>query len=61
MGVYEQDEVEETVAANTLGTVVHNTLEDLYHPIEGAFLSLDDITIMRQKIDERIKFHFNAI
>ncbi|MFK2818986.1 PD-(D/E)XK nuclease family protein [Flavobacteriaceae sp. LMIT009] len=61
LGVYEQDEVEETVAANTLGTVVHNTLEDLYRPTEGSFLSLDDITIMRQKIDERIQFHFNDI
>jgi predicted DNA binding CopG/RHH family protein len=61
LGVYQQDEVEETVAANTLGTVVHNTLEDLYRPIEGAFLSLDHIAAMRKKIDDRIQFHFNDI
>lgn len=30
LGVKETDEVEETVAANTLGTVIHDTLETLY-------------------------------
>lgn len=61
LGVYEQDEVEETVAANTLGTVVHNTLEDLYSPIEGTYLSLDHLAKMHKKIDDRIQFNFNDI
>ena len=30
LGIYEYEDAEETVAANTLGTVVHNTLEDFY-------------------------------
>ena len=36
--IKEYDDVEETIAANTLGTVVHNTLEDFYKPLEGEFL-----------------------
>lgn len=33
LGIRETEEVEETVAANTLGTVVHNTLENFYKPL----------------------------
>lgn len=32
LGVQEEDALEETVAFNTLGTVVHKTLENLYRP-----------------------------
>ena len=37
----EFDDVEETVAYNTLGTVVHETLDELYKPIIGRFLTVD--------------------
>lgn len=39
LGVRDQEEVEETVAFNTLGTVVHNALENLYKPFEGKLLT----------------------
>lgn len=61
LGVYEQEEVEETIAANTLGTVVHNTLEDLYKPLEGIYLLADYISGMRKQIDERILHHLKEL
>ena len=56
--IREFDEVEETVAANTLGTVVHNTLEDFYHPLTGVFLSVDIIKSLKKNIVERVSHHF---
>jgi len=61
LGIKEVDDVEETVAANTLGTVVHNTLEDLYKPIEGKSLSIDLVKKMKDKVDARILCHFKTI
>ncbi len=39
LGVNESDLVEETVAANTMGTIVHNVLEVLYTPYVGHQLT----------------------
>ncbi|WP_346881723.1 PD-(D/E)XK nuclease family protein [uncultured Algibacter sp.] len=52
------DDVEETVAANTLGTVVHNTLEDFYKPLVGHFLSLEIIKNLKTKIEYQVTHHF---
>jgi len=52
------DDVEETVAANTLGTVVHNTLEDFYKPLVGNFLSEDIIKNLKTQIEKKVQFHF---
>lgn len=59
--ITEYEEVEETVATNTLGTVIHNTLEDLYKPLEGEFLTIDIINNMKLKIDDRVNHHFKDI
>ncbi|MFD2724881.1 PD-(D/E)XK nuclease family protein [Hyunsoonleella rubra] len=56
--IREYDDVEETVAANTLGTVVHNALEDLYNPYIDQFLTEDSVKNMKPKIEERVTFHF---
>ncbi len=58
LGIKNTEEVEETVAANTLGTVVHNTLEDFYKPFENKFLQIDDIKKMKSLIDTTITKHF---
>ncbi len=34
-GLEEADEVEETLEARTLGTIIHGVLEDLYGPFRG--------------------------
>ncbi len=41
--IREADEVEETIALNTLGTIIHGALEVLYTPLIGRLLTLDDI------------------
>ncbi|WP_246124808.1 PD-(D/E)XK nuclease family protein [Algibacter pacificus] len=56
--IKEHDEVEETVAANTLGTVVHNTLEDFYKPLINSYLSVDIIKKLKTQINEKVTFHF---
>ncbi len=52
------DDVEETVAANTLGTVVHNTLEDFYKPLLNTFLSVETIEKLKSKIEQTVTYHF---
>ncbi|RED48718.1 PD-(D/E)XK nuclease family protein [Seonamhaeicola aphaedonensis] len=56
--IREFDEVEETVAANTLGTVVHNTLEDFYKPLVGSFLTINSIQNLKKLISETVMLHF---
>jgi len=58
LNIKEYNTVEETIASNTLGTVVHNTLEDLYTPYIGEFLSVDVIKNMLQIAPKKILFHF---
>jgi len=53
-----QLEVEETVAANTFGNIVHNTLEDLYQPFVGAYLSIDGLTSMKSNVLSLVEKHF---
>ncbi len=50
--------VEETVAANTLGTIVHDTLEVFYKPLEGKKLKLDALEAMKIKIASEIEKQF---
>lgn len=58
LGVQEYDTVEETVAANTLGTVVHDTLELLYKPFEGKNLVAEDIKAMFKNVAELVTNNF---
>lgn len=61
LGIKQQDEVEETIASNTLGTVVHNALEDLYKPYEGKTITIDDVSNMKPKIDSLVTSHFKNV
>ena len=56
--IKDHDDVEETVAANTLGTVVHNTLEDFYEPFIGHFLTVEGIENLKPKIEQTVSYHF---
>ncbi len=56
--IREYEDVEETVAANTLGTVVHNTLEDFYSPLINQVLTVDIIKELKSKIEACVSFHF---
>lgn len=56
--IREHNDVEENIAANTLGTVVHNTLEDFYRPLIGTLLTVDIIKSLKAKIDNTVILHF---
>ncbi len=45
--IREFDELEEEVAFNTLGNVVHDTLEELYQPFLGKFLQAQNVSEMQ--------------
>ena len=49
LGIRDSEQLEETVAANTFGTVLHEALEDLYRPYEGLYLNQDAIRSMKMK------------
>ncbi|UMB59484.1 PD-(D/E)XK nuclease family protein [Lutibacter sp. A80] len=51
LGIRDDDEVEETIAANTMGSVIHDVLEQLYTPFIGAFVLKENIVQMQQKIE----------
>lgn len=57
-GLEEVEEVEETIKADTLGTVVHNVLENLYKPHLDEQLSADVIKMMKTKVDKLAKEEF---
>ena len=59
--INEADEVEENIAVNTLGTIIHNALEELYTPYLNQFLALHHMEAMEAKIDEVILKHFKEI
>jgi len=58
LGINTYEEIEETVAANTLGTIVHNTLEDLYKPFINRLLTESDLKNAFKFVKPTIKKHF---
>lgn len=64
LGVQEADLVEETVAANTLGTIVHESLEAIYTPFLGKILSEKELKAQMEHIDtivlKQYRDHFNS-
>ncbi|PRX51536.1 PD-(D/E)XK nuclease family protein [Salegentibacter salegens] len=58
LGVRDSEEVEETVAYNTLGTVVHDSLENFYKPLENQILTEENIKTFKARIEEEITLQF---
>ena len=56
--IKEFNNVEETVAANTMGTVVHEVLDELYKPFVGKFITKEDVSEMQKKVESLIHKHF---
>ncbi|MGC1631924.1 MAG: PD-(D/E)XK nuclease family protein [Gelidibacter sp.] len=54
------EDVEETVAANTLGSVIHQTLEDFYTPHKGHYLTEAHLKQMKTLIDGNVTHHFKV-
>lgn len=56
--INEVEEVEETVAANTLGTIIHKTLEALYIPFKGKYLTKESLEKLKPMVAAEVKKWF---
>ncbi|WP_417859782.1 PD-(D/E)XK nuclease family protein [Winogradskyella sediminis] len=61
LGIKEFDEVEENIAANTLGSVIHNSLEDFYKPLEGSILTVDHLKDFKKCTKAMVTKHFENL
>jgi hypothetical protein len=55
------DEVEENIAVKTLGIIIHETLEALYLPFIGKFISESDIQNCIKQIDSEVLNQFKNV
>lgn len=59
LSIREVDEVEENIALNTLGTIIHGALEELYKPYLNQFLSVgiidEIISLSNSEIEKQFK------
>jgi ATP-dependent helicase/nuclease subunit B len=58
LGIKEYKELEETVAYNTMGTIIHDTLDVLYQPYIGNYITTENIKSMFLKVDDLVVFYF---
>ncbi|MBO3115332.1 PD-(D/E)XK nuclease family protein [Winogradskyella sp. DF17] len=58
--IKEFEDVEESIAANTLGTVIHNTLEQFYKPYENCTLTEELLLSFKEKVQEAVANEFKA-
>jgi hypothetical protein len=59
--ISETEEVEENIAVNTLGTIIHGALEKLYSPFIGKILIENDIKMCIKNIDEEVLKQFKLV
>ncbi len=59
--VREIEEVEETIAANTLGTIIHESLRSFYKPYEGKILTKSVLQGFLNLIEEEVRNQFKLI
>ncbi len=55
-----EDELEETIAHNTLGNVIHDTLEKLYKPLENKIITIKDLNEISKKIEKTVTDSFKG-
>ncbi len=58
LGIRDEEMVEETVASNTLGTIVHDTLEAFYKPLTGKDLTLEHLEDFKKRIPHEVQQQF---
>jgi hypothetical protein len=59
--ISEVEEVEENIALNTLGTIIHETLKVLYEPFIGKFISESAISNCFKQIDAEVLKQFKLV
>lgn len=61
LGIKQTEEAEETIAANTLGTVIHKTLEAFYLPYKDQFLKAENILSMKKSVKNETEKWFKKV
>ncbi|WP_458628330.1 PD-(D/E)XK nuclease family protein [Winogradskyella sp. PC D3.3] len=61
LGIKEFEDVEENIAANTLGSVIHNSLEDFYKPLEGSILTIEHLKDFKSRTKKMVTKHFEEL
>ncbi len=56
--IEESEDVEETMEARTIGTIVHGVMEDLYRPFAGGVIVADDIDSMSGHLGTALEKRF---
>lgn len=56
--IYEVEEVEDNIAANTFGTIVHDSLEALYQPLVGKLLTEENLSSLLPEIQKEVEQQF---
>ncbi|MCG2610229.1 PD-(D/E)XK nuclease family protein [Flavobacterium sp. SM15] len=59
--ISEVEEVEENIALNTLGTIIHGVLEELYKPLLNRFLTVELLDEMFSKANEEVERQFREV
>jgi hypothetical protein len=59
--IRETEEVEENIALNTLGTIMHETLEALYQPLIGKILTEEDIASCFKRLYDEVLAQFKTV
>ena len=59
--IKEMEDVEDIIAHNTLGTIVHNALEVLYKPYLNTLLSIPILQKILSKVDEEVERQFESV
>ncbi len=59
--IREVEEVEENIALNTLGTIIHETLKALYDPFIGKFISETDLLNGFKLLDDEVLKQFKLV
>ena len=59
--ISEADEVEESIALNTLGTIIHGALEELYKPFISKYLAVHDVEAMAALADDIVMQQFRVV
>lgn len=59
--ISEVEEVEENIALNTLGTIIHGALEALYQPFLNQFLTVEILEAMLKKTNWEVENQFREV
>lgn len=58
LGIEALQELEETMEASTFGTIIHETLKDLYEPLIASNLTEDALNLMKKKSVDELEKQF---